>query len=99
MKALQKAVEENNSLREQLRHSSDSNIGLRHSSTLREESSDSRNESLLLSTMNSWTLGALNVPECVPTEGEAEVDKKAFEYWKEILIASLPFAAVGAFAG
>ncbi|XP_062556581.1 uncharacterized protein LOC134221407 [Armigeres subalbatus] len=39
--------------------------------------------------MNNWTLGTLNIPECVPTEGESEIDKRAYEFWKETLVASL----------
>lgn len=56
---------------------------------MREESSETRNDSLLLSTMTSWTLGTLNIPQCVPTEGETEIDKRSYEYWKETLLASL----------
>ncbi|XP_058820758.1 uncharacterized protein LOC131682954 [Topomyia yanbarensis] len=94
MKELKEAVEKNNLLREQVsRLSSDQSMsgGFRHtcSSTVREEMSDSRNDSLLLSTMSSWSLGMLNVPECVPTQGESEIDKRAYEYFKDTLVASL----------
>lgn len=42
----------------------------------------------LLATMSNMSLGSLNIPECKPTEGETDVDKKAYEHWKEILNAS-----------
>lgn len=45
------------------------------------------NESLL-STMSNMSLGSLNIPECKPSEGETDVDKMAYEHWKEILAAS-----------
>ncbi|XP_062565919.1 uncharacterized protein LOC134228154 [Armigeres subalbatus] len=41
-----------------------------------------------LATMSNMSLGSLNIPECKPSEGEMDVDKKAYEHWKEILIAS-----------
>lgn len=45
------------------------------------------NESLL-ATVSNMSLGSLNIPECRPSEGETDVDKKAYEQWKEILNAS-----------
>lgn len=45
------------------------------------------NESLL-ATMSNMSLGSLNIPECKPSDGEADVDKKAYEHWKEIVNAS-----------
>ena len=47
----------------------------------------SESESLLV-TMNHMSLGSLNIPECKPSDGEIEVDKKAYEHWKEIILAS-----------
>lgn len=96
MRELKEAVQRNNVLREQvLRLSADqdhqdmsSEFHHAGSSTVRNEMPDYRNESLI-STMNSWTLGTLNIPECVPSQGESEIDKRAYEYWKETLIASL----------
>lgn len=55
-----------------------------------EDSNDhpkSENESLMV-TMNHMSLGSLNIPECKPSEGENDVDKKAYEHWKEIISAS-----------
>lgn len=52
-------------------------------------SSIMRVDSSMLSTMNNWTLGTLNIPECAPSSGETEIDKQAFEYWKDILVSSL----------
>nr|XP_029732530.1 uncharacterized protein LOC115268564 [Aedes albopictus] len=92
MKELKEAVEKNNALREQVtRLSMDQNMGsaLHHACSSGQETCASRTESLLLSTMSSWTLGTLNVPECVPAQGESEVDKRSYEYWKETLMASL----------
>ncbi|XP_062542320.1 uncharacterized protein LOC134210289 [Armigeres subalbatus] len=47
----------------------------------------SGNESLL-ATMNHMSLGSLNIPECSPSEGEIDIDKKAYEHWKEVVTAS-----------
>ncbi|XP_055586886.1 uncharacterized protein LOC129739453 [Uranotaenia lowii] len=107
-KALQKSMEENNSLREQLeRLSSDQQIdqnseqnsdaGLRptHSSTMREDGSanvSTRNESVLLATMNSVTLGSLSIPECIPKPGKSEIDKESFKYWKDMVTAAFKMA-------
>lgn len=94
LRELKEAVEKNTFLREQVsRLSAEQSLreGINHvcSSTMRQEPSESRNESVLLSTMTSWTLGTLNIPECVPAEGENEIDKSSYEYWKETLLASL----------
>ncbi|XP_062557922.1 uncharacterized protein LOC134222782 [Armigeres subalbatus] len=50
-------------------------------------STSSGNESLL-ATMSNMSFGSLNIPECRPSDGETDVDKKAYEHWKEILTAS-----------
>ncbi|XP_062552517.1 uncharacterized protein LOC134217721 [Armigeres subalbatus] len=42
----------------------------------------------LLATMSNMSFGSLNIPECRPSEGETDLDKKAYEHWKEILNAS-----------
>lgn len=81
------AVEKNNALREQvIQLTADTDQGLR--SSLYQVSNTTRDESIQ-SQMNSWTLGSLNIPECVPSAGEVEIDKQAFEYWKDILVSSL----------
>lgn len=93
LKELKEALERNNALREQVSQLATANSfgngpPLAHSSTMREDVNQTRNE-LLMSSMSNWTLGALNMPECVPSEGESEIDKRAYEYWKEIMISSL----------
>lgn len=71
---------------------SDSNVSneIEHarSSTVREDSAGSVNESLLAS-VNNMSLSTMNIPECKPSEGEVDIDKKGYEYWKNILVASL----------
>lgn len=42
----------------------------------------------ILATMNNMSLGSLHIPECSPSEGESDIDKKAYEHWKEVLVAS-----------
>ncbi|XP_062708138.1 uncharacterized protein LOC115258286 [Aedes albopictus] len=42
----------------------------------------------LLATMSNMSLSSLNIPECKPSEGETDIDKKAYEHWKKILSAS-----------
>lgn len=89
MKELKEALEKNNSYREQMANlTAGSDQGLSNGFP-QACSSTMRDDTLLLSTMNNWTLGTLNIPECVPSEGEMEVDKRAYEYWKDILISSL----------
>nr|XP_029736219.1 uncharacterized protein LOC115270988 [Aedes albopictus] len=91
LKELKEAVEKNNFLREQVsRLSAEQSLGetLRQvRSTTRDDVSETRSE--FLSTMSNWTLGTLNIPECIPTDGETEIDKRAYEFWKETLVASL----------
>lgn len=48
-----------------------------------------RNDVSLLTTMSSWTLSTINIPECTPSEGESEIDKRAYEYWKDTFISSI----------
>lgn len=81
LRELTEALEKNNTLREQVARLTDEGSGASLSSV--------REDSLMLSTMNNWTLGTLNIPECVPTSGETDIDKQAFEYWKDILVSSL----------
>nr|XP_029718180.1 uncharacterized protein LOC115260959 [Aedes albopictus] len=38
---------------------------------------------------SGMSLGALNIPECSPSDGETEIDRKAYEHWRKILDASL----------
>lgn len=57
------------------------------SSTMR-ESQTAANETLL-STMNNMSLSTLNIPECVPTAGEAELNKRDYDHWKNVLDASM----------
>lgn len=57
-------------------------------STIREVPS-TMNESLLMSTMSNLSFNSMNVPECKPSPGEAEIDKKAYDHWKDILETSL----------
>lgn len=84
LKELKEALDKNNVLREQVANLS-SGFGS-------DRLVAARPEGLLLSTMNNWSLSSLNIPECVPSEGETEIDKQAFEYWKDILVASLQLA-------
>lgn len=48
-----------------------------------------RDDSNLLATMNNWTLSTINIPECTPSDGETDIDKSAFEYWKDTFISSI----------
>lgn len=57
------------------------------SSTIREEQG-TPNETLLM-TMNNMSLSSLNIPECVPSHGESELNKRDFDHWKNVLSASL----------
>lgn len=43
----------------------------------------------LLTSVNNMSLSTMNIPECIPSDGESDIDKKSFEYWKNILLASL----------
>lgn len=43
----------------------------------------------LLASVNNMSLSTMSIPECVPSDGETDIDKKGYEYWKNILVASL----------
>lgn len=57
-------------------------------STTREGSFNTVSDTLL-SRVNNMSLSSMNIPECKPSEGEMDIDKKGYEYWKNILLASL----------
>lgn len=57
------------------------------SSTVREEQ-PSGNETLLM-TMSNMSLSSLNIPECLPTPGDTEINKRIYDHWKNILHASM----------
>lgn len=57
------------------------------SSTMREEQT-ATNETLLV-TMNNMSLSSLNIPECAPATGETELNKRAYDHWKNVLNASM----------
>lgn len=58
------------------------------SSTMRDDPSTSGNETLLM-TMNNMSLSSLNVPECVPATGDTELNKRIYDHWKNVFIASM----------
>ncbi|XP_055543830.1 uncharacterized protein LOC129729340 [Wyeomyia smithii] len=94
LKELKEALVRKNMLREQV-------IQLTTEQNLTDERSEgcssitqptgnvAKGDSQLLSSMNNWTLGTLNIPECTPSVGETDIDKRAFEYWKDLLTCSL----------
>lgn len=88
MKELKEALDKNNALREQLT-SLTTGRDQCFENEFRQPSASTAYEGSLFSTINNWTLSSLNIPECVPSEGETEIDKRAFEYWKDILVSSL----------
>lgn len=98
-KALTAAIHENTMLREKLFQMQSQQIGselaIAPSSTLRDvnPTTNPGNESMLMTTMNNMTISSLNVPECKPSEGETEIDKAAFEHWKEVLMSALDLIA------
>ncbi|XP_058820816.1 uncharacterized protein LOC131683008 isoform X3 [Topomyia yanbarensis] len=57
-------------------------------STVRDESTGNV-EGTLIASVNNMSLSTMNITECKPTEGEAEIDKKGYAYWQNILVASL----------
>lgn len=57
------------------------------SSTMREDPT-SGNESLLM-TMNNMSLSSLSIPECVPTSGDTELNKRVYDHWKNVFNASM----------
>lgn len=70
-------------------------FGEARTSTMREDCSPepretpvTANETLLL-TMTNMSLSSLNIPECVPTAGETELNKRDYDHWKNVVNASL----------
>lgn len=91
MKELKAALEKNNFLREKVASLTAEEVEINSpcSSTMRQDFGVTSHESLLLTSMSNWTLGTINIPECVPTDGEVDIDKRAFEQWKDIFYASI----------
>lgn len=52
------------------------------------------NDSTLTMSMNNLSFATLNVPDCKPSDGEEEIDKKSFIQWKELLEASMSLVGV-----
>ncbi|XP_055523215.1 uncharacterized protein LOC129717364 [Wyeomyia smithii] len=93
MEDLMIALEKNNTLRER---SVDLSIDPSFDcvtetsrSTMSEDSGTPRSEMLLVTSLNNWTLSNLNIPECTPSDGATEIDKRAFDYWKDIFLTSI----------
>ncbi|XP_062538798.1 uncharacterized protein LOC134207093 [Armigeres subalbatus] len=40
-------------------------------------------------SMSGMPINALGIPECLPSDGETEIDRKSYEHWKQIMEASL----------
>lgn len=94
MEELMAALEKNNSLRERSVQLADDPMFSAEtqppsSSTMREDFGATRNESLLVTTLSNWTLSNIYIPECTPLDGEGEIDKRAFDYWKDIFHSSI----------
>ncbi|XP_062716010.1 uncharacterized protein LOC115262083 [Aedes albopictus] len=41
------------------------------------------------SPASGMSLSALGIPECLPTDGDSEIDRKSYEHWKKIFEASM----------
>lgn len=80
-------------LEKSMQANEDNNDFLMRHSTMREDQSK-LNESALQTSMNNLSLATLNVPECKPTTGEEEIDKKSFEQWKDLLESSMQLVGV-----
>ncbi|XP_062557569.1 uncharacterized protein LOC134222440 [Armigeres subalbatus] len=57
------------------------------SSTMRDDQ-PSGNDTLLM-RINNMSLGSLNIPECVPTMGDTELNKRVYDHWKNVFNASM----------
>lgn len=80
--------------RETVSESTSGSINFRSSENLEPRQQSSLEDESLLATLSHMSLGSLNIPECKPSDGETDVDKMAYEHWKEILAAS--FSLMGA---
>lgn len=73
-----------------------SNVGnngvdfMRRHSTMREPIG---NDSLS-SSMHGLSYASLSIPECKPSEGEEDIDRKCFENWKDLFEASMQLMGV-----
>lgn len=59
----------------------------RRNSTMRSNADDS-------SILTSMSFASLQIPECKPSEGEHEIDKRSFEQWRDVLEASMAFSGI-----
>lgn len=86
-----KKAKSNNRLSER---STEEGSFVRLHSTMREDRSDSPQNSVLMSSMTNLSFASLQVPECKPVDGEEEIDRKSYEQWKQMLEASMQLAGV-----
>ncbi|XP_062541940.1 uncharacterized protein LOC134209941 [Armigeres subalbatus] len=95
-KRLKAALEENDALRARLAQLEQASVCNKpendednHQQDIQNSPVALRDDSNLLATMNNWTLSTINIPECTPSDGETDIDKSAFEYWKDTFISSI----------
>nr|XP_029713712.1 uncharacterized protein LOC115257882 [Aedes albopictus] len=86
-----KKARANNKLLEQ---SMEDGSFVRMHSTMRDDSSQNGQHSMIMSSMSNLSFASLQVPECKPIEGEEEIDRKSYEQWKQTLEASMQLAGV-----
>lgn len=55
------------------------------SSTMR----DVTGSETLLVTMNNMSRSSLSIPECVPSSGDTEINKRVYDHWKNVFSASM----------
>lgn len=65
----------------------------RFQSTMRDDSRHTEADSLSTS-MNNLSFATLNIAQCIPVEGEDEIDRRTFESWRELLEASMQLVGV-----
>lgn len=65
--------------KKQLEHSFADGSFVRLHSTMREENSASDQNSVLMASMSNLSFASLQVPECKPSDGEEDIDRKTYE--------------------
>lgn len=85
---------DNKQLRESKARFDEDTVSMPIHSTMREDYAGNQSNSMLMTSMNTLSVASLNIPECKPAENEDDIDRRAFETWKELLEASMNLVGI-----
>ncbi|XP_062542515.1 uncharacterized protein LOC134210484 [Armigeres subalbatus] len=80
--------------KKQQENSSTEGSFVRLHSTMHENNLTDDQNSILMTSMSNLSFASMQVPECKPSDGEDDIDRKSYEQWRELLEASMQLAGV-----